>query len=408
MERLEQQYPVESGMLIQTYYPALAGGFSFLDNAAGAQVPKQCIEGITQFLATSSCNVGMPYPGSQAATRVREQAREETATFFNCKPTEVAIGPSATALTFILSRAFSRLFSEGDEVVISELEHEANASPWRNLQEKGVQVRVWKARWDEGGRLEPAELRALVSPRTRLVAVTAAANSLGTTPDVAAAAEIAHSVGAWCITDLVHFSPHHLPDVQAMGVDMAFFSAYKVFGPHLAFLYVREEWISQLPTDKLWFIPDDSLLKFEPGTNNHEGLAGWLGTLAYLRDVLGGGKPGREGLIAAYNRIEALEQPLLEQALNRLQQIPGLKLYGMPSPKGRVGTFCFNLEGQPPLRVAERLARVGVGVAAGHYYATMPMQALGLWPDGAVRASIAHYTTQADLDKLIAGLKGSD
>ncbi len=395
-------------MSLQTQFPALIEGFSFLDNAAGAQVPKQCIEGIAQFLATSSCNVGMPYPGSQAATQVRERTREETAAFFNCKPSEVAIGPSATALTFILSRALSRLFGEGDEVVISELEHEANASPWRNLEAMGVRVKLWKARWDEGGRLEPADLRALVTPRTRLVAITSAANSLGTLPDVAAAAEIAHAVGAWCITDMVHYSPHHLPDVQATGVDMAFFSAYKVFGPHLAFLYVREELIGQLPTDKLWFIPDDSLLKLEPGTNNHECMAGWLGTLDYLRSTLGGGRPGRGGLQAAYQQIEAIEQPLVAQALERLQRIPELQLYGMPTPQGRVGTFCFNLRGQPPLAVAERLSRMGVGVAAGHYYATLPMQALGLWPEGAIRASIAHYTTQADLDKLMAGLQGSD
>ncbi len=395
-------------MSLQTQFPALADGFSFLDNAAGAQVPKQCIEGIAQFLATSSCNVGMPYPGSIAATEVREKARKETAAFFNCKPSEVAIGPSATALTFILSRAFSRLWGEGDEVVISELEHEANASPWRNLEEVGVRVKVWKARWGEGGRLEPADLRALVSPKTRLVAITSAANSLGTAPDVAAAAEIAHAAGAWCISDMVHFSPHHLPDVQATGVDLAFFSAYKVFGPHMAFLYVREELIAGLPTDKLWFIPEDSLLKFEPGTNNHECLAGWLGTLDYLQSELGGGKPGREGLLEAYKCIETIEQPLVAQALERLQSVPGLQLYGMPTPQGRVGTFCFNLRGQSPHMVAERLAKVGVGVAAGHYYATMPMQALGLWPEGAIRASIAHYTTQTDLDKLIAGLQGSD
>jgi cysteine desulfurase family protein (TIGR01976 family) len=395
-------------MSIQTQFPALAGGFSFLDNAAGAQVPGQCIEGIARFLATSSCNVGMPYPGSIAATGVREEARKQTAEFFNCKPSEVAIGPSSTALAFILSRAFSRLFSEGDEVVISELEHEANASPWRNLEGVGVRVRVWKARWDEGGRLEPADLRALVSPKTRLVAITSAANSLGTTPDVAAAAAIAHAAGAWCITDLVHYSPHHLPDVQASGVDMAFFSAYKVFGPHMAFLYVREELMARLPTDKLWFIPEDSLLKFEPGTLNHEGLAGWLGTLGYLRNVLGGGKPGREGLLEAYRRIQAIEEPLVAQTLERLQNVPGLQLYGMPTPRGRVGTFCFNLQEQAPLAVAARLAKVGVGVAAGHYYATLPMQALGLWPDGAIRASIAHYTTQTDLDRLMAGLQGSD
>ncbi len=395
-------------MPIQTHFPALASGFSFLDNAAGAQVPLQCIEGISRFLATSSCNVGMPYPGSEAATTVREQTREETAAFFNCKPSEVAIGPSATALTFILSRAFARLWGEGDEVIISELEHEANASPWRNLEEVGVRVKVWKARWAEGGRLEPADLRALLTPKTRLVAVTSAANSLGTTPDVAAAAEIAHSVGAWCITDMVHYSPHHLPDVQTSGVDMAFFSAYNVFGPHLAFLYVREELIGQLPTDKLWFIPEDSLLKFEPGTNNHECMAGWLGTLDYLRTGLGDSKPGRAGLQAAYRQIEAIEQPLVALALKRLQSVPGLQLYGMPTPQGRVGTFCFNLPDQSPLTVAERLAKLGVGVAAGHYYATMPMQALGLWPQGAIRASIAHYTTPTDLDRLVAGLQGQD
>jgi len=371
-------------------------------------VPKQCIEGISGFLASASCNVGMPYPGSRAASNVKEQARKETAEFLGCKPSEVAIGPSATALTFQLSRAFSRMWGKGDEVIISELEHEADASPWRNLEGVGVTVKVWKARWDQNGRLEPADLKALVTSKTKLVAVTSAANSLGTTPDVAAAAEIAHSVGAWCITDMVHYAPHHLPDVQKTCVDFAFFSAYKVFGPHMAFLYIREELIPQLPADKLWFIPEDSLLKFEPGTNNHECLAGWLGTLEYLQSTLGNGKPGREGLALAYRQIEALEKPLVEQGLERLKAIPGLKLYGMPTPEGRVGTFCLNLESQFPMTVAERLAKVGVGVAAGHYYATMPMQALGLWPDGAVRASIAHYSTQTDLDKLIAGLEGSD
>lgn len=395
-------------MSAQSHFPALASGFSFLDNAAGAQVPKACIEGISGFLASASCNVGMPYPGSEAATTVKAQARKETAEFLGCKPSEVAIGPSATALTFQLSRAFSRLWGPGDEVIISELEHEADASPWRNLEQVGVTVKVWEARWDENGRLEPADLKVLVTPKTKLVAVTSAANSLGTVPDVAAAAEIAHSVGAWCITDMVHYSPHHLPDVGKTGVDLAFFSAYKVFGPHVAFLYVREALIPQLPADKLWFIPEDSLLKLEPGTNNHECLAGWLGTLDYLRTVLGEGKKGREGLSLAYRQIEATEKPLLERGLERLSSIPGLKLYGMPTPEGRVGTFCLNLEGQSPITVAERLAKVGVGVAAGHYYATMPMQALGLWPDGAVRASIAHYTTQTDLDKLIAGLEGSD
>jgi cysteine desulfurase family protein (TIGR01976 family) len=333
-------------------FPALAGGFGFLDNAAGAQVPQHCIDGITNFLTTASCNVGMPYPGSQLAVDVKAQARVETADFFNCKPSEVVIGTSATAITFMLARAFSRLWGPGDEVIISELEHEADASPWRNLEAQGVTVTIWRASWPDS-RLDLEALRKLVSPRTKLVAVCSAANSLGTTPDVAGAAEIAHSVGAWCITDMVHYAPHHLPDVRATNVDFAFFSTYKVFGPHMAFLYVREGLLEKLPTDKLHFIPDDSPLKLEPGTQNHECLAGWLGTLAYLRELGGnssGGGSGRAGMVAAYKVIQEIEQPLLEFTLEKLKAMPNIELYGEHNTTGRVGTFCFNVKGQDPFR----------------------------------------------------------
>jgi cysteine desulfurase family protein (TIGR01976 family) len=381
-------------------FPALAGGFSFLDNAAGAQVPQQCIDGITNFLSSASCNVGMPYPGSQLAVDVKAQARVETADFFNCKPSEVVIGTSATAITFMLARAFSRLWGPGDEVIISELEHEADASPWRNLEAQGVTVKIWRASWPDS-RLDLEALRKLVSPRTKLVAVCSAANSLGTTPDVAGAAEIAHSVGAWCITDMVHYAPHHLPDVRATNVDFAFFSTYKVFGPHMAFLYVREGLLEKLPTDKLHFIPDDSPLKLEPGTQNHECLAGWLGTLAYLRE-LGGGLTGRAGMVAAYKVIQEIEQPLLEFTLEKLKAMPNIELYGEQSASGRVGTFCFNVKGQDPFTVAEQLGKAGVGVAAGNYYATMPMKALGL--EGAIRASLLHYTSREDLERLLKAL----
>ncbi len=389
---------------LTAHFPALRGGFSFLDNAAGAQVPQACIDAMSGFLSSASCNVGMPYPGSQAASDVKARTRLETAAFLNCNPSEVVIGTSATALTFQLARAFSRRWGEGDEIIISELEHEADASPWRDLERVGVTVKVWRAGWPEG-RLDLDDLRALVGPRTRLLAVTSAANSLGSAPDVAGAARIARSVGAWTISDLVHFAPHHLPDVQELGVDFAVFSAYKVFSTHAAFMFVREGLLPQLPADKLHFIPDDSLQKFEPGTTNHESLAGWLGTLAYLRAELGDGSEGRAGLQAAYARIETTERDLVAFGLEALQGVPGLTLYGEPTPSGRVGTFCFNLDGQEPMRVAERLAAAGVGVAAGHYYATMPMTALGLMPSGAVRASVLHYSTRQDLERLVGALR---
>ncbi|NRD48393.1 cysteine desulfurase-like protein [Corallococcus exiguus] len=385
------------------HFPALRSGFSYLDNAAGAQVPTHCIDAIHQFLSGGSCNVGQPYPASRVATALKARAREETAEFLNCRPDEVMLGPSATALTFQVGRAVSRLVQAGDEVVISELEHESNAAPWRALEAQGVKVTTWRASWPEG-RLEASELRKLVTPRTRLVAVSAAANSVGATPDVAAAAEVAHGVGAWLFVDAVHSSPHHLPDVRAWGADFAVFSPYKVFGPHLGCLFVRRELLAGLPADKLWFMPDDGPQKFEPGTANHEGWAGWLGSLRYLRDVLGGGQPGREGLTRAFQRIAQLEQPLLEAALEQLSRHPRVQLYGPKTSAGRVATFCFNVTGLSPRAVAEHLAEQGVGVAAGHYYATMAADALGLMPDGAVRASLLHYNTAEDVGRLLAAL----
>ncbi|WP_225409643.1 cysteine desulfurase-like protein [Stigmatella hybrida] len=385
------------------HFPALRSGFSYLDNAAGAQVPTHAIEAISQFLSQGSCNVGQPYPASRVATELKAQARTATASFLNCKPGEVILGTSATALTFQLGRAFSRLFQPGDHIIVSELEHESNVSPWRALEAQGVEVKLWKASWPEG-RLELADLRALLTPRTRLVALTAAANSVGTTPEVTEAAQLAHSMGAWIIIDAVHSSPHLLPDVKAWDADFAVFSPYKVFGPHLGCMYIRQELLPRLPADKLWFVPDDSPLKFEPGTANHEGLAGWLGALRYLREVLGEGTAGRAGLEQAYRRIESLERPLRESTLERLLRHPRIRLYGPPEPQGRVATFCFNVPGVSPRAVAEHLGQNGVAVAAGHYYATLAAQALGLMPDGAVRASLLHYNTIEDLERFFSAL----
>ena len=202
----------------------------------------------------------------------------------------------------------------------------------------------------------------------------------------------------------MHSSPHLLPDVRGWGADFAVFSPYKVFGPHLGCMSIRRELLERLPADKLWFVPEDSPQKFEPGTAPHESLAGWLGALSYLREVLGGGEPGRAGLERAFQRMGALERPLLETTLERLRAHPRVRLYGPPEREGRVATFCFTVEGLAPRTVAEHLAHHEVGVAAGHYYATLAAQALGLMPEGAVRVSLLHYNTLADVERLMAGL----
>lgn len=386
------------------YFPALQSGFVYLDNAAGSQVPRHTIQAISDFLSTGSSNVGQLHPASKRASTVKERARLETAHFLGCDPGEVVFGQSATHLTFGLARAFSRLWGPGDEVVVSGLEHEANASPWRNLEKIGVRVKVWEARWPEG-RLWLEDLRPLLSPQTRLVAITAASNLLGTLTDVKGAVEAAKSVGAWTVVDTVAYSPHHLPDVKGWGADFVFFSAYKVFGPHLAFLYVRRELIPELPTDKLWFIPDDSPLKFEPGTAQHELLAGWLGSLEYLREVLGGRIAGREGLERAYAWIEEIEGDLIQDALAGFEALPKVKLYGLPTAEGRTATFCFSVEGYRPREVEARLLEAGIGVSTGHCYATLPAQSLGIFPEASLRASLVHYNTREDLERFLGVLE---
>jgi cysteine desulfurase family protein (TIGR01976 family) len=396
----------------RSHFPALRDGFAFLDNAAGAQVPQHCIDGISRFLSSASCNIELPYPGSQLATEVKQRARAETAEFFNCLPHEVVFGTSATSITFLLSDAFARLWGAGDEVIVSELEHETNTAPWHNLAERGVKIKTWRARWPEGT-LHLDDLHELVTPCTKLLAITSASNALGTMPDVSAATEIAHAVGAWVITDLVAYAPHVLPDVRRTNVDFAFFSCYKIFGPHTSFLYVRQGLLERLPMNKFPFAPEGEALKFERGTLSHELLAGWLGTLEYLRELgrsnqagrtLGNVQGNREALAAAYRHSHALEQPLVEFTLERLSAMPNIELYGLRGVAGRLGTFLFNVKGQAPLMVAERLAQAGIGIGAGDYYAMQPLRALGLLPDGALRASLLHYNTREDLERLLEAL----
>lgn len=389
---------------LRACFPALSPNVAYLDNAAGAMLPRQTIDAITRFYSTlGGANVGGVFALSEEVTALKARAREASATFLNCSPGEVVLGPSATALTWQLSRAFSKLWGPGDEVIVSELEHEANHSPWRALERFGVTVKVWRARWPDGV-LDPADLQALLTRETRFVAMTGAANSIGSTTPVREAAALAHSVGAWLLVDGVHVAPHHLPDVEALDVDFFVMSPYKVFGPHLGLMFVRRDLLPGLPADKLSFVDEDNVTKFEAGTAQHELWAGWLGSLAYLSD-LGGGAFSRDTLRRAYREIERLEAPLVEHLVTGLQRVDGVELYGRRGVEGRVGTACFNVAGRAPRDAGRALAERGVAVATGHYYAILPMEALGLLPLGAMRASVAHYTTHDDIERLLEGVR---
>ncbi|MFC4455020.1 cysteine desulfurase-like protein [Deinococcus sonorensis] len=388
---------------IRARFPQLDGDLVYLDNAAGGLMPATSIQAIQEYLTRyGSINSMAGHVRGAEVLALKQRARAATALFLNAQPHEVAIGQSATALAFRLSAAFARLWGSGDEVIISELDHEADASPWRELERVGVTVKVWPARDDLT--LHPDDLKPLLTPRTRLLAFTAASNALGVRTPLQEAAQLARQNGTWTIVDAVHLASHELPDVQAWGLDFLMFSPYKVFAPHLGALYVRGELLAGLPVPKLEFVADDDITKLEHGTPQFELQAGWLATLDYLRELGGAESLDRAALQAAYARIHALEAPLAEQLLQGLQRHPQVTVYGPQAADQRVGTVGFRVNGETPDQTAHRLSERGVSVAAGHFYAVMPIRKLGLYPDGLVRASLAHYTSADDVERLLAAL----
>ncbi|GGR46344.1 cysteine desulfurase-like protein [Deinococcus seoulensis] len=389
---------------LRAQFPPLAQGRAYLDNAAGGLLPLRAIEAVTGHLMTYGATNAMPghQPGREILA-LKHRAREGTALFLNAAPEDVALAQSATALTFRLAGAFARLWGPGDEVILSGLEHESNASPWRELERVGVTVKVWHARQPDMT-LHPDDLAALLTPRTRLVAVTAASNALGVTPDIPAITAQVRAAGAWTIVDAVHAAPHTFPDVQTWGADFLTFSPYKVWAPHLGALWIRPDLRATLPWPRLEFIPVGDITGIEHGTPQFELLAGWLGTLDYLRDLAGHADLTRAALAAASERIHELEQPVMDRLVTGLLNHDLVTVYGPQGTQGRVGTVAFRVSGEAPEQTADRLSRAGVDVAAGHFYAAQPLRDLGLYPQGVVRASIAHYTTTDDIDRLLAEL----
>ncbi|MBZ9753055.1 cysteine desulfurase-like protein [Deinococcus sp. HMF7604] len=389
---------------LRAQFPPLQGGRAYLDNAAGGLLPTRAIAAVTDHLTRYGATNAMPghQPGREILA-LKHRAREATALFLNAAPEDVALAQSATALTFRLAAAFARLWGPGDEIILSGLEHESNASPWRELERQGVTVKVWHARQPDMT-LHPDDLSALLSPQTRLVAVTAASNALGVTPEIPAITALARTAGAWTIVDAVHAAPHSFPDVQTWGADFVTFSPYKVWAPHLGALWIRPDLRATLPWPRLEFIPQGDITGLEHGTPQFELLAGWLGTLDYLRDLGGHAELTRPALEAASARIQALEAPVMAGLVDGLLAHDLVTVYGPQGIQGRVGTVAFRVVGETPEQTALRLTKRGVDVAAGHFYAVQPLKDLDLYPQGVVRASIAHYTTEEDIARLLDGL----
>jgi cysteine desulfurase family protein (TIGR01976 family) len=393
---------------VRAAYPALADGFAYLDGAAGTQVPATVIEAIADAYRSGIGNVGGTFPASGRSGAIVAECRQALADLTGGSPDGVVLGPNMTTLTYRLAEALSRRWEPGDEIVVSRLDHDANIRPWLQAADR----RGATVRWAEVDlattELPAAQYGELVSERTRLVAVTAASNVVGTRPDLAAIAAAAHAVGALVYVDGVHATPHIPVDVAAFGADFYATSAYKWSGPHIGTVVADPDLLDSLHPDKLAPAPAGVPGRFERGTAAFADLAGVAAAVEHLASLGSGAATGaggsrRQRLLASMAAVEEYERSLFARLLDGLDAMEHVTLYGRAAR--RAPTAFFTVAGQTPRQVAEHLAARQVNVWNGDNYAWELAGALGLRDSGgAVRAGLVHYNDQADVDRLLAGV----
>jgi cysteine desulfurase family protein (TIGR01976 family) len=379
----------------------------FLDGPAGSQVPRRVADAVSHYLLHTNANTGGPFLTSRETDELLAAAHKAAAALFGATdPAEVAFGQNMTSLTFALSRALAAGWGPGDEVVVTRLDHDANVTPWvRAARDAGAAVRFVPIR-PEDCTLRLDELEAALSPRTRLVAVGAASNAVGTVNPVKRITERAHAAGAKVFVDAVHYAPHLPMDVADWGCDFAACSAYKFFGPHVGLLWGKRHLLEELPAYAVRPAAGAVPGRWMTGTQSHEGIAGVLAALDYLAD-LGGGGDRRAALRTAYAAIAAYERDLGARLLRGLRNVRGVRVWGITDPARlaeRVPTVAVTLDRLPAPAVAEELGRRGIFVWAGHFYAVEVVEALGLAPAGVVRLGLLHYNTAAEVDRLLGEL----
>jgi cysteine desulfurase family protein (TIGR01976 family) len=369
-------------------FSALGSDLAFFDGPGGTQVPDEVIDAISTYLRESNANVSGPYETSRRTERLVADARLAASDFLGCSADEVIFGANMTTLNFALSRTVAREWGEGDEIVVTRLDHDGNVSPWLELaHDLGLDVRFADIREDTT--LDLDDLASQLSDRTRVVAFPWASNAVGTLVDVARVAELAHEAGALAWVDAVHYGPHGPIDVAAVGADVLICSPYKFYGPHLGLAFGKAELLERWRPYKVRPAADEPLgHRFETGTLPHELLAGFVAAVEYIDSI------GWEGILAH------------ERELGRrfLDGVPdSCTLHGLKTMDGRVSTFAFNVEGRSPREVASHLGERNVAVWQGNYYAVEVMKRLGL-DEGAVRAGIVHYNTADEVDRLLSEL----
>jgi cysteine desulfurase family protein (TIGR01976 family) len=396
-------FPVER---IRSLFPALhrAPPFVFFDNAAGVQIPQAVFDAVNHHLLDCNVQRGGRYAKSQEVDATIARARQSVADLLNARdPSEIAFGMNATSFIRLVSDAIGQTLGTRNEIILTDMDHEANVATWLALEKYGAKFVWWRMR--EDANLDVEDLNRLLSSKTRLLACPVASNALGSIVDVTAAAKLAHASGAEIFLDCVHYGPHGPIDVQAWETDYLVCSGYKIFSPHMGFLWGRRELLQKLPTFREDFIPDEPPGKIEAGTFIYENVAGMDAAVNYLAELgkaistsdWQAAKPSRrDHLVHAMTAIQKYEGSLSREMLRVLRENRAT-VYGVSDEKqvaDRVPTMCFNLPDKSPSSVTEKMAEAGIGIRDGHMYSPRLMHRLGLSNDsGAVRASLVHYNT---------------
>lgn len=401
--------------VVRKHFPALESGVVHFDNPAGTQICREAMDRMNDYLLHRNANHGGAFRTSRESDAMVTEARQALADFLGAsRPEEISFGQNMTSLTLHVSRSLARELSPRDEIVVTRLDHDANVTPWvliardRGCTVKWVDFDPASCAWRE------EDLERQIGPRTKIVAVGFASNATGTICPVARAVEIAHSVGALCFVDAVHFAPHGPIDVSALGCDILVCSAYKFFGPHVGVMYGKRELMERLSAYKVRPAGDAPPGKWETGTQSFESIAGAMGAVDYLEWVgrtfgASGARARAPALVAGMCAIRARELELSRAMLDGLLSVKNLRIYGI-TDKARLGdrtpTYAFTIDGMHPRRICEELDRQGVCASDGNYYAVEVTTRLSLEASGGmVRVGAAHYTTRGEVEHLVSALE---
>ena len=395
VEEIRQAFPALQR--VHNGYPV-----AYFDGPGGTQVPTKVTDAMVDYLQNHNANTHWAYPSSTETDAILEDARGVFADFLNCRSTEIVFGQNMTTLTFHLARSLGRQWNQGDEIIVTELDHHANIDPWRDLaKERGFVIR--SAKFDiRTGQLNLEHLEHLISTRTRLIAIGGASNALGTVTDLRTVINLARRADALSFVDAVHYAPHVLCDTDALKCDFLTCSPYKFYGPHAGILYGRQELLQNLDVPRLAPAGSTAPERLETGTLSHEAIAGSAGAVNFLASLTPI-EPRRAALKATYQELHERGRYLTTRLWEGLHKIANVKCYGPPPSDARTPTVSFTIQGLTSEEACRQLSNYGLFLSHGDFYASTVVSRLGV--EGLIRAGVACYTTEKEIDRLLIALR---